>query len=68
MSTGEKGSSQDHLETKEGTNVNNIKTKDDAMLNSPHLDTILSMSPEERAEVERKLLKKIDMRLIPWMT
>lgn len=27
-----------------------------------------SMSPEEYAAFEKKLLRKMDMRLVPWMT
>jgi len=35
---------------------------------SEQLAEILSWSPEKRAEAERKLLRKMDIRLIPWMT
>ena len=34
----------------------------------PALAEVLALSPEERAAAERKLVRKIDMRLIPWMT
>jgi len=37
-------------------------------VNSPHVEAFLAMTPEERAEVEKKLLRKMDFRLIPWMT
>ena len=29
---------------------------------------ITAMTPEEYAEAERKLLRKLDFKLIPWMT
>ena len=29
---------------------------------------IAAMTPEEYAEAERKLLRKLDLKLIPWMT
>lgn len=35
---------------------------------NPELETILSWTPEEYAEQEKKLLRKMDLRLVPWMT
>lgn len=41
---------------------------DDATRANPILDQILAMDPAEYKAFERKLLRKIDLRLIPWMT
>lgn len=35
---------------------------------NPLLDEITAMSPEEYAAFEKKLMRKIDKRIIPWMT
>lgn len=46
-------------------------TKEMAMAGAPmnpELEEILSWSPEEYAERERRLLRKMDIRLVPWMT
>lgn len=45
-----------------------VTGKEDGVLHNEHLAAIMAMSPEERALAEKKLLRKIDMRLVPWMT
>lgn len=39
-----------------------------AAATNPELEQILSWSPEEYAAQEKKLLRKMDLRLVPWMT
>ncbi|KAL1408170.1 hypothetical protein Q8F55_004975 [Vanrija albida] len=41
---------------------------DEATRSNPLLDQILAMPPDAYREFERKLLRKMDLRLIPWMT
>lgn len=44
------------------------KTMAAAAASNPELEQILSWSPEEYAAQEKKLLRKMDLRLVPWMT
>lgn len=45
-----------------------LQLKGDHTVQNPHIEAFLAMSPEERAATEKKLLRKMDLRLIPWMT
>lgn len=35
---------------------------------NPILEEIKAMTPDEYAAFDKKLMRKIDMRIIPWMT
>lgn len=45
-----------------------MREKAAAKATNPELETILSWTPEEFAAEEKKLLRKMDLRLVPWMT
>lgn len=51
------------------SSIHDVTTKGDVAIgHSPEMAAFLASSPEERAAVEKKLIRKVDMRLIPWMT
>lgn len=41
---------------------------EDNVIHNEYLHEILAWTPEQRADAERHLVRKIDRRLIPWMT
>lgn len=53
------------VRSQEVTNANN--EKDRAPLN-PVLEEYLAMEPADRAAFDKKLLRRMDLHLIPWMT
>jgi hypothetical protein len=48
--------------------VHDLKATKNVAVNSPYIESFLAKSPEERAAIEKKLLRRMDLNLIPWMT